>query len=158
MNMDLHSTGASFIAEKSDHNPRDLVIETVREMPDASRKERFERFWVSLGDVGVDYHRAVAWYFFVNMHDYLTTGRNQRDPVERTEAKAKQREQVESIKAQIVVVMLDLTMPNGKPMKDCTGAEMGRFGNRYQRIAEKVGKAKLVGAVLSEDQVKAIMK
>jgi len=156
MNMELHSTGASFVAEKSDHNPRDLVIEVVKTMPEASRKDRFERFWLSLADVGEDYHRAVAWYFFVNMHDYLTTTRNQRDPVERAEDRAKQTELVEKIKAQIV--MLELTMPNGKPMKDCTGAEMAKFGNRYQRIAAKVGKANTVGSVLNEDQVKAILK
>ena len=153
MNMALHSTGASFIAEKTDHNPRDLVIEVVKAMPEAGRKERFERFWADLGDAGDDNRRAVAWYFFVNMHDYLTTSRNQADPVQRAQAK---RDLVESIKAQIV--MLDLTMPNGKPMKDCTGAEMAKFGNRYQKIAEQVGKAKLVGAVLNEDQVKEIMR
>jgi hypothetical protein len=156
MNMELHSTGASFIAEKSDHNPRDLVIEAVKAMPEAGRKERFERFWVSLGDVGVDYHRAVAWYFFVNMHDYLTTDRNRPDPIERAQARVVQTDRVEKIKAQII--MLDLTMPNGKAMRDCTGAEMSKFGNRFQRIAEKVGKAKTVGSVLSEDQVKTILK
>lgn len=156
MNMELHSTGASFVAEKSEHNPRDLVIEAVKKMPEASRKERFDRFWLSLTDAGEEYQRAVAWYFFVNMHDYLTTNRSQVNPARRTEVRTQQTEVVERIKAQII--MLNLTMPNGKAMKDCTGAEMARFGNRYQRIAEKVGKAKLVGAVLSEDQVKAIMK
>lgn len=99
----------------------------------------------------------MEWYFFVNMRDYLVNSRNRNpDPVERAQSRQRQAEVVESIKAQIV--MLDLTMTNGKAMRDCTGAEMAKFGNRYQRIAEKVGKAKLVGAVLNEDQVKAIMK
>ncbi len=157
MNMELHSTGASFIAGKSEHNPRDLVIDAIKAMPGASRKEVFDRFRALLADAGDDYNRAVEWYFFVNMHDYLTTSRNKgQDPVQRADARQQQAERVKAIKAQII--MLDLTMPNGKAMKDCTGAEMARFGNRYQRIAEKVGKAKLVGAVLNEDQVKAILK
>lgn len=156
MNMELHSTGASFIAEKTDHNPRDLVIEVVNAMPEGSRKDRFEQFWTSLDDAGEGYRRAVAWYFFVNMHDYLTTSRNQRDPVQHAQSRVQQREIVESIKAQIV--MLDLTMTNGKAMRDCTGAEMAKFGNRFQKIAERVGKTKTVGQVLSEDDVKAIMK
>lgn len=156
MNMDLHSTGASFIAEKSEHNPRDLVIDAVQRMPEGSRKERFEIFITSLAEAGDDYNRAVAWYFFVNMHDYLTTNRNQPDPVQRAQAKAKQADLVENIKAQIV--MLDLTMPNGKKMRDCTGAEMARFGNRYQRIAETIGKTATVGGVLSEYQVRRFMK
>jgi hypothetical protein len=155
MNMELHSTGASFIAGKSEHNPRDLVIDAIKAMPGAGRKEVFERFRTMLAEAGDDCNRAVEWYFFVNMHDYLMTNRNRPDPIERATARQQQTERVEAIKAQI---MLDLDMPNGKKMRDCTGAEMARFGNRYQRIAEKVGKAKTVGSVLNEDQVKAIMK
>lgn len=151
----LHSTGASFIAEKSEHNPRDLVIETIEAMPDAGRKDRFEQFWLSLADAGEDYGRAVAWYFFVNMHDYLTTNRSLRDPVQRATARAKQTERVEKIKAQIV--MLDLAMPNGKRLGDCTGAELLRLNSRFKKLADRVGKAKTVRSVLSEAQVKTIM-
>lgn len=159
MNMALHATGASFIATATEDNPRDLVVELVKKQPDADRKTLFEVF---CGEIEIDitngYQRAVAWYFFVNMYDYLVTSRNQRraDPVQRSEARVAQRDAVERIKAQIV--MLDLTMPNGKQMRECTGAEMAKFGNRYQKIAERVGKAKLVGAVLDEEQVRAIMK
>lgn len=157
MNMELHANGASFIAMSSDHNPRDLVVELVKKNPDRDRKELFNSFRETLDEAGDDYRRAVEWYFFVNMYDYLVTSRRTpADPMERAQAKAKQTEMVESIKAQIV--LLDLTMPNGKAMKDCTGGEMSKFGNRFQRIAEKVGKTKLVGAVLNEEQVKAIMK
>ena len=155
MNTELHANGASFIAGKSEHNPRDLVIDAIKMVPGGTRKDVFERFRTLLAECGEEYQRAVEWYFFVNMHDYLTTNRNQHDPVQRAHAKAKQREAIERIKAQIV--MLDLTMPNGKAMRDCTGAEMAKFGNRYQKIAERVGKAKLVGAVLDEDAVRKIM-
>lgn len=156
MNMELHSTGASFVAAKEDNNPRDFVVEVIKKAPDATRKEQFEEFRALLADNSDEYQRAVDWYFFVNMHDYMTSNRSRPDPVQRAEARQQQSEVVERIKAQII--MLDLTMPNGKAMKDCTGAEMARFGNRYQQIAEKVGKAKTVGSVLNEDQVKAIMK
>jgi len=43
-------------------------------------------------------------------------------------------------------------------MKDCTGQEMAAFGSRFQKIAERVGKTKLVGTVLTEDDVRKIMK
>lgn len=158
MHMELQAKGASFIATAGEHNPRDLVIEVVKAKPEAPSKEQFEEFQSLLQDAGEDHQRAVNWYFFVNMRDYLVNDRNRRrpDPVERAEARQQQSEVVERIKAQII--MLDLAMPNGKPMKDCTGAEMSKFGNRFQKIAEKVGKAKTVGSVLNEDQVKAIMK
>jgi len=157
MNMDLHAKGASFIAMASEHNPRDLVVELVKKNPEADRKQLFVTFREMLDESGDDYKRAVEWYFFVNMYDYLVTSRRAvPDPVERAEARVQQRERIEAIKAQIV--MLDLQMPNGKKMRDCTGAEMAKFGNRYQRIAERVGKGRLVGSVLDEDQVRAIMK
>jgi hypothetical protein len=48
-------------------------------------------------------------------------------------------------------------MPNEKLMRDCTGAEMEKFGTRYQRIAQKVGKTGLVGSVLNESQIRQIL-
>lgn len=157
MNMELHAKGASFIAHTTEHNPRDLVVEIIKAHPDGNRKELFDKFRRHLDDAGDEYRRAVEWYFFVNMHDYLVTNRTRRDdPVQRTRERTAQRELIESVKAQIV--MLDLTMPNGRAMRDCTGAEMATFGNRFQKIAERVGKTKTVGSVLNEGEVQAIMK
>ena len=155
MHTELKATGASFISGKDDHNPRDLVIESIEQLPDGNRKDVFEHFRAALREMGGEYQRAVDWYFFVNMHDYLTTNRNrQKPPSQQAKAEMRQAALVESIKNQ----MLDLPMPNGKEMRACTGAEMAKFGNRYQKIAERVGKNKFVGHVLTEDQVRAIMK
>ena len=63
---------------------------------------------------------------------------------------------VQSVKEQIM--LLNLEMPNGKRMRWCTGAEMGKFGGAYVRIAKKVGKTKTVGSVLDENQVREILK
>lgn len=157
MNTELHSTGASFVAAKEENNPRDIVLEAIKALPEGTRTERFEKFRSDLAELPDAYHRAVEFYFFVNMHDYFTTNRSRgRDPLERSSHHIQQVELVESIKAQIVI--LNLTMPNGKSMRDCTGAEMAKFGNRYQRIAESVGKGKLVGDVLSEEDVRKIIK
>lgn len=157
MNMELHAKGASFIAMSSEHNPRDLIVELVKKNPGADRKALFVSFRETLDEMGEEYRRAVEWYFFVNMYDYLVISRKQMSgPIERAEARIQQRERVEAIKAQII--MLDLTMPNGKAMRECTGAEMAKFGNRYQKIAERVGKTKTVGGVLNEEQVRDIMK
>lgn len=156
MNMELRSTGASFVAGREKDNPRDLVVDAMKSNPNATRTDQFEQFRVSLREHPDEYQRAVDWYFFVNMQSYLSGSRAGKYPVQRRAAVARKAEVVEDIKSQIM--MLDLTMANGKPMRDCTGAEMAKFGNRYQKIAERVGKAKTVGAVLNEEQVKAIMK
>lgn len=50
------------------------------------------------------------------------------------------------------MVMLGLTMPNGKVMRYCTGTEMIGFGGWYAKIGKKVGR-KMVGQVLNEDEI-----
>jgi hypothetical protein len=62
---------------------------------------------------------------------------------------------VANIKEQIM--LLNLEMPNGKRMRWCTGAEMEKFGGAYVRIGKKVGKTKMVGSELSEQQVREIV-
>ena len=63
-------------------------------------------------------------------------------------------ETVKSIKHQ--VMLLNLPMPNGKLMRNCTGEEMGGFGKTYIKIARKVG-FKKVGEVLTEDQLHELL-
>jgi hypothetical protein len=53
-------------------------------------------------------------------------------------------------------LMLDLEMLNGKPLRDCTGGDCRHFGGWYQRVADKVEADKLVGATLSEQQVREL--
>lgn len=146
-------------ASKIGRSPRPLVLKVIEENPGVSKEEAFELFRTALKQ-GRDpeYQRAMEFYFFLHMWDYAVgpSTRSRPDPIQRVEMKERQNEEVERVKAQIV--MLDLTMPNGKPMKECTGAEMAKFGNRFQKIAERVGKNKTVGSVLSEDQVKGIMR
>lgn len=160
MNMELHAKGASFISTQTEDNPRDIIVELLQNRPNEDRKVLFESFCEEIEiDSNNKYQRAIAWYFFVNMSDYLITSRNRpKAPGSRATAQAAQRETIERIKGQIV--MLDFLMPigDGKPMRDCTGAEMARLGNRYQKIADKVGKTKTVGEVLSEEQVRTLMK
>lgn len=157
MNMELRSTGASFVAGKLESNPLDLVSEAIEKNPTGTRAEQFEAFRELLDQHSDAYQRAVDWYFFLNMHSYNFTNRNGKsEAVDRSIRRTRQSEMVESIKAQIM--LLDLAMPNGKPMRACTGAEMAKFGNRYQRIAEKVGKVRTVGMVLDEEQVRKIMQ
>jgi len=55
-------------------------------------------------------------------------------------------------------VLLDLIMPNGQAMRYCTGGEMVGFGKAYQAIAVKVGAENLVGEVLIESEVKALLQ
>ena len=72
---------------------------------------------------------------------------------EETEAKVKA--SVEAIKAR---VLLDLVQPNGKMLRDCTGAEVRELEAQmpawFKAIATKVKPKEIVGAVLSEADVR----
>ena len=54
------------------------------------------------------------------------------------------------------VKLLDLSMPNGKPLRDCTGSDCKKFGGWLGKIAAKVGARQKVGSVLSEAQVRKL--
>lgn len=71
----------------------------------------------------------------------------------RTEA----RESIKNLKMQIVGKALELVMPNGKALAQCTGGECLRFGGWLARVGEVVGPNRLVGDVLGEkDLVKMV--
>lgn len=93
-----------------------------------------------------------------NAQDGYSRGgaRRRRSPQESARERAEIAAAVENIKSQIL--LLNLEMPNGKRMRYCTGAEMAKFGKAYERIAKKVGSTKMVASVLSEAQVRALMR
>jgi hypothetical protein len=47
-------------------------------------------------------------------------------------------------------ITLNMMMPNGKKLRDCTGVECVGFGQQYIRLGEHVGD-RLVGAVVKSD-------
>ena len=66
---------------------------------------------------------------------------------------AEQRQAVEILKHKIKGRLLQLIMPNGKRLAECTGAECIEFGGWYIAIGEHVGSTNLVGKVLKESEI-----
>ena len=57
------------------------------------------------------------------------------------------------------MVLLDMTiLPNGKPLRDCTGKDCAKAGGWLGRIAAKIKPGDIVGAVLSEAEIKKLFK
>jgi hypothetical protein len=76
----------------------------------------------------------------------------------KTEAKTETKTKLnEHIKTQAKIILLDLMMPNGKALRDCTGIDCRKFGGWFGRIADKVGRKK-VGDVLSEKEIRNLRK
>jgi ABC-type branched-subunit amino acid transport system substrate-binding protein len=54
------------------------------------------------------------------------------------------------------VVLLDMTAPNGKKLRDLTGRECGQIGGWFGKLAAKVKATQKVGSVLSEGEVRKL--
>lgn len=156
--------GSDVIRRVEDENPREALEEIITSSPEMEKSEVFEIFSAKVRSSKI-MTRAVYWYFFINMFEYATTRRARpgaqmamtakSSPSERLERRIMHENIVEDIKRQIV--LLDLLMPNEKLLRDCTGAELERFGTGFQRIGQKTGKNNLVGSVLSEKQVRELL-
>jgi (p)ppGpp synthase/HD superfamily hydrolase len=153
-NIGITTQSASFNRKRSEFSFIDLIEQVREELPGASRSVQFARF-EELLEEKPQYQYGVDWYAFtnnINGRKRIPRAARQEQKAEREEA---QRKTVEKIKGQIL--LLALVMPNGKPMRDCTGAEMAKFGDGYKRIAARVSRSKTVGAVLSEDEVRMLI-
>ena len=54
------------------------------------------------------------------------------------------------------IALLELTMPNGKPLRDCTGAECAGFGGWLLSVSDRVADDATVGSALSEDDLRGL--
>ena len=68
----------------------------------------------------------------------MSEARHVASAQERAERAARVAEKVESVKHQIMnqIALLQI-MPNGKPMRDCTGDELVEFGERLLREGKR---------------------
>lgn len=152
-NLNLRSTGATIVSQSGDPGPVELVKETITKMPEATRNARFEKFREQLAGYE-DYQRIVDHYFFVNMHDYLTTNRSasKRGNTAATPRQKLERDKaVEAVKQRILAMSLDFVMPSGKTLRDSTGTECMKAGGWLAKIGKAVG-SKRVGNVIKTDE------
>lgn len=171
MHGNLRATGASSIATTLENNPLDLVKEIIARNPSTKFEELFADFRSMLAARPVAYQRAVDYYFFVNMHKIIVDKRATNGHVARrapdlvvvpTDHRAATAERHQEREARVQagieqIRLLNLEMVNGKLLGDCTGADLAKMGNRFQKLASQVGKTKTVRSVLSEEQVKKIL-
>lgn len=132
-------------------NPRDVLKALVESNPGADEgallkmlRDRLEE------DDGRDYLDSIVEYWFINNYNSLVP----RSPARRIN--------VESVKAGIKksavkMVLMDLVMPNGRTLRDCTGGECAAFGGWYERIGAKVEAGQKVGEALSEKELHELL-
>jgi hypothetical protein len=153
--IDTGTTGAKR-ATWRDLNPRRLLREIIEANPKASEKSWRDEFWAQITEglppLDETYVKPIVEYWLDNNIRSLVSEMDeprQRKQQTRTEVERRKRE-IESL------ILLNLQMPNGKLLGECTGSECKRFGGWYVEIAKVVPAKKLVGDVLNETEIRKL--
>lgn len=132
---------------------------------DLDQDELFKKILIAADvDAMNTLHVSVWKYWFKNAYNWWDIQRRSpKTPKEKAKAKAKQNAKVEKIKKIIrakaqKMVLMDLVMANGKPLRDCTGRECSKFGGWLNKVAGKIGANGVVGKNLSESDLQKMFK
>ena len=155
-------------------NPWELYRRVAKDNSKAEKATIDELFWEEVED-DKDYLRAIVQYFADNAHRWLNDKRFEKQPsppaskpVGRIVGKATQAQMTKKAAAialeqvsrkvseKIQIALLELTMPNGKALGDCTGSECKQFGGWHAAIAKSVPAKNKVRKHLTEDQVRKL--
>jgi hypothetical protein len=161
--IDLGTTGAKRATWSE--NPRKLLKDIIDDNPNSSEAE-WRRLFKAAARNEDDQIDAVLDYFLDNTIRSLMP----RKAPERTAAAAARvkeareravyvKERVESrVREAAKIVLLELTMPNGKKLGECTGADCKRFDGWFHRLAKVVPVNKRVDETLSEKRLQQIWR
>lgn len=160
------ATGSSRGLRLKRENALGLLIACIQERLSLSEREQkaafrrlifdeaYEDFLAALVDewLGIKYSTALRAAQPVSVEAI------RQQLTKRAQAKRAAETRVESAKSIMGARLLDLVAPNGKLLRDCTGAQCAKFGGFYERVAETVGANRIVGKVLSPDAVAELFK
>jgi hypothetical protein len=158
--LDLGVIGAKRQSWKT--NPQELLRRIMEQNPTASRSDIFNEFKTAL-DKRPACLEGVIEYWFSNYFRRLD-GVN---PKERDRLRDKEKDRLGSaldgkLKEYAGIVLLEMLMPNGKKLRDCTGAECkelsSKIGAWLLRVSKQVKPDALVGDVLTEKQVRTLFR
>jgi hypothetical protein len=142
-----------------DANPRGLFLRIVHQNRTSPPDEQKELFWREVMESRLNLRSIVEFFCDAQLAQIrVPTKSRTRAPVETHAATAKLRTKLAAhIKQEAEILLLDLIMPNGKPLRLCTGQECTQFGGWYAKLGRRAGK-KQIGAVLSEVALREIWK
>jgi hypothetical protein len=146
-------------------NLKEAVLRIIDDNPSGPETRWRELFWEFVRDKE-DYLEALTAYVCDLLIRQILDDRfkhsrpndtkkktREKEEQAATEAKTKLRER---IVREAQIMLLDLMMPNGKTLANCTGADCGRFEGWYAKLKAKVPARKKVGDVLSEGEVRKV--
>lgn len=139
-------------------SPRDLLKRLMDENGRASEQAIQRKFTVAVRD-DEDYIDAIIEYWFANNYRSLV----HKQPQVTQAARAEHAALAEVIKEKIKVaaarmVLLDMVLPNGKPLRDSTGKDCAKAGGWLSKIAAEIKPTQKVGEALSEAEVQKLFR
>lgn len=151
--IDTGTLGAKVQSWRKD-NPRNLLKRMIEESPKKSKDRLLQEFSDYVRSAaGMEYLDAIVEYWFSNNWHSLAEKRDIKITTATTKARTEAFKSTIKERA-VQMVLLDLTMPNGKILRNCTGRDCKKAGGWFARIAEKVRPAEKVGHVLSENDLR----
>jgi hypothetical protein len=132
---------------------RGMLLMLIARHPDASRDE-LEGFYLAEAEMVPALVDEALRRAFDNDLAQINKAPRPRKPPQSVSEDAVA-EAVEKVRT---IVLLDLVQPNGKKLRECTGAECRKAGGWLVKVAERVGDDGVVGAKLSEAEVVSILE
>ena len=171
MTMTAVDTGIQGAKRQSFHkaSPRGVLMALINENPRAPESTLLRLFGQKIkedAESGDDYLSPIIEYWFA--HNYPSLMKGTRTPAAKRAAKQAARvkdvEIAEKVTARIrqeaQIILLDMVLPNGKALRDCTGRDCSKLGGKVgawlTKIAGKVKPGEVVGDVLDEAQVRKL--
>lgn len=107
----------------------------------------------------------IEYWFSNNYHSLIEAPREVTTPAQRSQMRQSVVETVKkAVERRIVeeakIALLDMVLPNGKSLRDCTGKECAALGPKIggwlTRVAGEIGPRQKVGSALTEDRLQAL--
>lgn len=131
-------------------NPRRTLREIIDRNPDFDEKGWREQFWDlikdDLSDSG-DLKACIEYWLDNNLRSLMP--QLHRGSTSRTSTASE-------IEKETNRLLLQLVMPNGKRLAECTGSDCVRFGGWYSAIAALVPPDQIVGVHLDEQKLQQL--
>ena len=143
-------------------DPSELLRQTIESHPNEDQADLRKIYWDTVRKHDEQtYLRAIVEYFLDNAflaldHKRQALTRKQERPATNGNAKTGVVSAVrDRVHREAQVILMDLLMPNGKRLGDCTGTQCKKFGGWLTAVA-KVAGSKRIADALSEGEVRKI--
>lgn len=149
--------------KKSD--PDAVLIEVIKENPKAPQRKHVDIFIGRIQEEEYeDEHREVLRLWCSLDYNKCYRMANPPSEAERQAATEKRRAERERLQAEIDakamerLLLMEIKMPNGKLLRDCTFGECRTIGGQFLELSDRGEPNEIVGQKLTEEQVREILE